>query len=201
MSGIIGNFAAQPRVFGHDAAPVVVGAVNALWPGDINGTGIGGYEVTVAGANYAVGETVSQVSVTGGGQDFDATVAEVDENGGIVRLTITNVGKLYNQQLDNLNPGDPSVITLTTPSGQGAVAAQITITNIDIPGTHTRGVAILTEGNGAQTVKGVLESGRQIEITAPGAASPHVAPLGGNVPLLFKRIITPTTEGRLIAIY
>ena len=80
MSGIIGNFAAQPRVFGHDAAPVVVGAVNTLWPGDINGTGIGGYEVTVAGSGYEVGDTADQVSVTGGGQDFDATVAEVDEN-------------------------------------------------------------------------------------------------------------------------
>jgi len=161
MSGIIGNFAAQPRVFGHDAIEVVVGAVNYLWPGDINNTGIGGYVVTVAGSGYEVDDEVEQVSVVNAGQDFKAKVAEIDENGGIVRLTITDPGKGYNAQFDNPAIPSPqaSVITLTTPSVQGAVAAQIRITNIDIPGTHTRGVALLTEiegGGGNLTIRGIV---------------------------------------------
>ena len=206
MSGIIGNFAAQPRVFGHDAIEVIVGAVNYLWPGDINNTGIGGYVVTVPGAKYKVDDEVEQVSVVNAGQDFKAKVAEVDENGGIVRLTITDPGKSYNGQFDNpaiTNP-NASVITLTTPSVQGGVAAQITITNIDIPGTHIRGVALLTENEGGATgvvVRGIVESGREITITTPGASAPHAAPIGGSTPILWKRIITPGTAGKIVAIY
>ena len=211
MSGIIGNFAAQPRVFGHDAIEVVVGAVNYLWPGDINGTGIGGYVVTTAGANYAVDETVSQVTVTPAtnpaASGFEAKVAEIDENGGIVRLTITAPGAKYNAQFDNpqIPTPSPSLITLTTPTAGGSAdKAQITITNIDIPGTHNRGVALLTEnegGAGSVVVRGIVESGREITITTPGASAPHAAPVGGSTPILWKRIITPGTAGKIVAIY
>jgi len=191
MSGLIGNFAANPRVFGHDAKAVTIGAVNDLWPGDMNGTGIGGYIIKKAGKQYVVGDTADQVSVTDGGAGFEAKVAEVDANGGIVRLDIVKTGNGYNATSTN------SVITLTTPSESSSTAAmraEIEIINIDIRGTDTRGVVLYNGKSTAQDITIITETDENVQFkqVQPGDV------VGSKVPVLVKRLVTGTD---CVAIY
>ena len=55
--------ASQPRVFGHDAVAVVIGAVNTTWPGDEGGAGRGGVSALIGGGTgYTAGTGVATTS-------------------------------------------------------------------------------------------------------------------------------------------
>jgi hypothetical protein len=76
MRGLIGNMAAQPRVFGHDAVAVVIGAVNTSWPGGISGDGKGGVSDLISGGTgYTAGTGVATTSsASGTGLTVDSRV-------------------------------------------------------------------------------------------------------------------------------
>ena len=52
LAGLEGNMQAEPRVFAHDAVPVVIGAINAS---DANK----GLTITASGNGFIVGEVIT----------------------------------------------------------------------------------------------------------------------------------------------
>lgn len=171
MRGLIGNTAAEPRVFGHDAVPVVIGAVNTTWPVD------GGVSALISGGTgYTAGTGVATTSSgTGTGLTLD-----IDVDGGVVTsFTVNAVGSGY-------VVGE----TITISGGTGAT---FTITNIDIPNTHERGCVLLHVANAGAAVSLIMESGNPITVRVKGEDV-----VGHQCPLLVKRVTAGTD---LVAIY
>ena len=171
MRGLIGNTAAEPRVFGHDAVPVVIGAVNTTWPVD------GGVSALISGgAGYTAG---TGVATTSSGIGTGLTL-DIDVDGSVVTsFTVNAVGSGY-------VVGE----TITISGGTGAT---FTITNIDIPNTHERGCVLLHVANAGAAVSLIMESGNPINVRVKGEDV-----VGHQCPLLVKRV---TAGADLVAIY
>ena len=171
MRGLIGNTAAEPRVFGHDAVPVVIGAVNTTWPVD------GGASALISGgAGYTAGTGVATTSSTGTGLTLDTVVS-----GGVVTsFTVNAVGSGY-------------IVGETITISGGTTNATFTITNIDIPNTHERGCVLLHVSNSGSSVGLIMESGNAITVRVRGEDV-----VGHECPLLVKRV---TAGSDLVAIY
>lgn len=171
MRGLVGNTAAEPRVFGHDAVPVVIGAVNTTWPVD------GGVSALISGGTgYTAG---TGVATTSSGIGIGLTL-DIDVDGGVVTsFTVNAVGSGY-------------VVGETITIG-GGTGATFTITNIDIPNTSERGCALLHVANSSAEVGLVMESGNPITVRVKGEDI-----VGHQCPLLVKRV---TAGSDLVAIY
>jgi len=171
MRGLIGNTAAEPRVFGHDAVPVVIGAVNTTWP--VNG---GVSALISGGTGYTAG---TGVATTSSGSGTGLTL-DIDVDGGVVTsFTVNAVGSGY-------VVGE----TITISGGTGAT---FTITNIDIPNTHERGCVLLHVANSSASVGLIMESGSPITVRVKAEDI-----VGHECPLLVKRV---TAGSDLVAIY
>ena len=163
-SGLEGNFQAQPRVFAHDAKTIVVGAINKSWGGQ-------GIEIEARGEDYAVGDALTQSSVspaTSSGTGFTATVDKIyddpdaqEPQGQVMELTVTGFGNGYEE-------GD--VITL---SGSGTTKCQVKVLNVDIPNTGDRGCCLYVGVAGDVSVK--MEGGT--EVTFKGVAAGSFLPV------------------------
>ena len=171
MRGLIGNTASEPRVFGHDAVDIVIGAVNTTWSVD------GGVSALIGGGTgYTAGTGVATTSSgSGTGLTVDTTVS-----GGVVTsFTVNAVGSGY-------VVGE----TITISGGTGAT---FTITNIDIPNTHERGCVLLHVANSGAAVGLIMESGNPITVRVKAEDV-----VGHQCPLLVKRV---TAGSDLVAIY
>lgn len=178
MRGLIGNTAAQPRVFGHDAVAVVIGAVNTSWPGDISGDGKGGVSDLISGGTgYTAGTGVATTSSASG---TGLTVDTVVSGGVVTSFTVNAVGSGY-------------VVGETITITGGTTNATFTITNIDIPHTHERGCVLLHVANASASVGLVMESGNAITVRVKAEDI-----VGHQCPLLVKRV---TSGSDLVAVY
>lgn len=178
MRGLIGNTAAQPRVFGHDAVAVVIGAVNTSWPGDISGDGKGGVSDLISGGTgYTAGTGVATTSSASG---TGLTVDTVVSGGVVTSFTVNAVGSGY-------------VVGETITIAGGTTNATFTITNIDIPHTHERGCVLLHVANASASVGLVMESGNSITVRVKAEDI-----VGHQCPLLVKRV---TSGSDLVAVY
>lgn len=178
MRGLIGNTAAQPRVFGHDAVAVVIGAVNTSWPGDISGDGKGGVSDLISGGTgYTAGTGVATTSSASG---TGLTVDTVVSGGVVTSFTVNAVGSGY-------------VVGETITITGGTTNATFTITNIDIPHTHERGCVLLHVANASASVGLVMESGNSITVRVKAEDI-----VGHQCPLLVKRV---TSGSDLVAVY
>lgn len=173
MDGLIGNMAAEPRVFGHDAVAITIGAVNTTWP-----VGGGVSPLISGGSGYTAGSSVAtSSSLSGIGLKVDITVG----GGGVVTdFTVTDPGSGY--VVDE-------VITIDT----GTTDATFTVTNIDIPNTHARGCVVLHTSGSSANVSLIMESGNPITVRVKAEDV-----IGHQCPLLVKRITAGTD---LVAIY
>ena len=171
MRGLIGNTASQPRVFGHDALDIVIGAVNTTWSVD------GGISaLTNGGSGYTA---VTGAATTSSDSGTGLTVDTVVDGDIVTSFTVNAVGSGY-------VVGE----TITISGGTGAT---FTVTNIDIPNTEERGCVVLhTSGNGAQ-VSLIMESGNPITVRVKGEDV-----VGHQCPLLVKRVTAGTD---LVAVY
>jgi hypothetical protein len=178
MRGLIGNTAAQPRVFGHDAVAVVIGAVNTSWPGDISGDGKGGVSDLISGGTgYTAGTGVATTSSASG---TGLTVDTVVSGGVVTSFKVNAVGSGY-------------VVGETITISGGTTNATFTITNIDIPHTHERGCVLLHVANASASVGLVMESGNAITVRVKAEDI-----VGHQCPLLVKRV---TSGSDLVAVY
>jgi len=179
MRGLIGNMASQPRVFGHDAVAVVIGAVNTSWPGDASGDGKGGVSDLISGGTgYTAGTGVATTS-TGSGTGLTVDTV-VDDDGVVTSFTVNAVGSGY-------------VVGETITIAGGTTNATFTITNIDIPHTHERGCILLHIANSSEEVSLVMESGNAITVRVKAEDV-----VGHQCPLLVKRV---TAGDDLVAVY
>ena len=171
MRGLIGNTAAEPRVFGHDAVDIVIGAVNTTWSVD------GGVSaLTNGGSGYTTG---TGVVTTSSGSGTGLTVDTVVDGDIVTSFTVNAVGSGY-------VVGE----TITISGGTGAT---FTITNIDIPNTEERGCVILHTSNNSAEVGLIMESGNPITVRVKAEDV-----VGHQCPLLVKRV---TAGSNLVAIY
>ena len=175
MRGLEGNTMAQPRVYGHDAKAIVIGAINTSESNN-------GFTF-VGGTAFVAGDVGSTITAATGGATFEIT--ELIDNGAILGLK-------------NINPGSGYTVgtSINLNGGTGSGASFIP-TNIDIPNTQQRGCVVYNGGGamGAQTVSLVTEAG------GPAVDFPSCQPgktVGDKSPILAKRI---TAGSNLVAVY
>lgn len=197
---VIGQEYKQPRVFAHDAWPVVTGAINYTW--NINSKSKpldwAGILVTNAGTGYSVGNTITLTTTGGAGTPAVLTVDAVDAAGAVTDFsfdptTITNLGAGY-------EVGD-------TESDAGAGAFACTITNIDIPNTQEAGCCLyIGKTGGFTTLSVIMEAGSYDRSAGDGYPAIDVVTLGsvsaGSIlPLSVKQITTTLAANEVIALY
>tara|TARA_R110002020_G_scaffold412481_2_gene622056 strand:- start:78 stop:635 length:558 start_codon:yes stop_codon:yes gene_type:complete len=169
LAGLEGNMQAEPRVFAHDAVPVVIGAINASNANK-------GLTITASGNGFIVGEVITYAAGSPAGAGLTLTVTEID-GGAVTNFDVTTPGSGY---LVGEN------LTFTT-SGAGA-AFTVTVSNIDIPNTQRRGCCLYVGNSG--DVQVIMESGNTAIFV--GAAT------GAFLPILAKQVTAANTTATLI---
>jgi hypothetical protein len=173
LRGLEGNTMAQPRVFGHDAKAIVIGAVNTTWPVD------GGVSALIGGGSgYTAG---TAVATTSSGDGTGLTVDTTVSSGAVTSFTVNALGSGY-------------VVGETITISGGTTDATFKITNIDIPNTRERG-CVVYNGNAQQTVSLITEAGGSavdFKLCQPGTT------VGDKSPVLAIRI---TAGSNLVAVY
>ena len=167
--GLEGNTMAQPRVFGHDAKAIVIGAINTSELDNgftfVGGTGfVAGDVGGVMTAAAAAGTTAATFVIT-----------ELIEGGAILglRAVLLGVGYTVGQ-------------TLALTGGTGN-SATFTVTNIDIPNTQERGCVVYNgRATEPQDITIITEAGTTVEFKScqPGTVVGHKAPM------LAKKLVT-----------
>jgi hypothetical protein len=183
LDPVNGVQAQEPRVFAHDAHPVVVGAIN---DSDAN-HGLSVTNFGNGGANpYVVGDTITLTTPTAGvvGDRAVITVTAVDADGVITNFDVTTVGQLY-------VVGDTANQVLTTSAAGTGFAA--TVSNIDIPNTQKRGACVYIGAAGGLSITVVMESGTEVSFNNISE--------GSILPILIKRVTSALTANDLIALY
>ena len=201
----IGIMYKQPRVFAHDAWPVVIGAINYTWnmnkqfPGTMNYAGI---LVTNGGAGYAPTNTIV-LTMTGTATAAATLIVDtVDAVTGAVTsfhfdpTTAANLGVGY------------SVGDTETDGGGGGFAC--TITNIDIPNTQEAGCCLYFSpaAAAAANINVIMEGATYTGDAAAdfGYAASDVrtftlVPVGSFMPVMVKQITSPTVANDILALY
>jgi hypothetical protein len=184
MRGLEGNMMAQPRVFGHDAAAVVSGAVNSRIPA------IDAVIITDAGSSYDssdVGDTLTQASTTGSGSGIEVNITEVSSTGTVTGVDIITSGSGY-------QGGEVITLTAASSGGTGAKLA-VRAQGLTLPDQTIgdRG-AVIYNGGSAQNVTLYTESYNVVQFknVQPGTV------VGDKVPILAKAVTVGTD---LIAVY
>ncbi len=185
----------EPRVFGHDAKLIVIGAIN---DSDSNH----GLNVTNFGTGYLVGELITITTPTGtGATTGDRAVVKVlaiSAGGIITDYEISTVGAKY------LVGGTANQVST---SGSGANFAA-TVTNIDIPNTQKRGCCLYVGSvTGGAQMKVVMEAAKHDGTSGTGYAATDTVTFdgvlaGGYNPIMVKQLVyNATGPTSVIALY
>jgi len=201
----IGIMHKQPRVFAHDAWPVVIGAINYTWnmnkqfPGTMNYAGI---LVTNAGAGYAPTNTIT-LTMTG-----TATAAAT-----LIVDTVDGAGAVTSFHFDHTTPANLgigySVGNTETDGGGGGFAC--TITNIDIPNTQEAGCCLYFSpaAAAAANIDVIMEGATYTGATllnfgyaASDVRTFNLVPVGSFMPVMVKQITSPIgVTNDILALY
>ncbi len=199
---LIGQEYKQPRIFAHDAWPVVIGAINYTWnmnkqfPGTMNYAGI---LVTNAGAGYAPTNTIT-LTTTGTATAAATLIVDTVDGAGAVtsfhfdHTTVANLGVGY------------SVGDTETDAGAGVFAC--TITNIDIPNTQEAGCCLYFSpaAAAAANITVIMEAGTYDNSVGDGYPAGDVKTFtlvqpGVFLPILVKQITSATVANDILALY
>jgi hypothetical protein len=197
---LIGQEYKQPRVFAHDAHPVVIGAINSTWnintkfPGIMN---FGGIQVTSGGTGYAVDMVLTMTGGTGTG----AIVTVTAVSGGVITdYTVSAVGSAYVVG-DNLTQSGAS-------APAGGTGFTCTVTNIDIPNTQEAGCCLYFSpaAAAAANITVIMESGEYDNSAGDGYPASAVktftlVPAGIFMPILVKQVTSATVTNDILALY
>ena len=180
LDPVNGVQAQEPRVFAHDAHPVVVGAIN---DSDANH----GINITNAGASYTVGD---EITLTTNGAATVAAIIVVDAISGT-----PGSGAVTDYHIKSTNLGAGYTLTgagsIQQDSGAGVFAC--TITNIDIPNTQKRGACVYVGAAAGLSLTVIMESGTEVSFNNISE--------GSILPILIKRVTSALTANDLIALY
>jgi len=189
----------EPRVFGHDAKLIVIGAIN-------NTDSNHGLNMTSGGTGYAVDDEITVTTPTGTGFAVGdraiIVVTAVDAGGAVTDYYIKESGVTNRNYLVSDTANHVSV----SPAGGSGFAS--TVTNIDIPSTQKRGccfyVGDITAG--AQ-MKVIMESAQHNGTAGTGYAATDTVTFegvlaGGTYPMLIKQLVyNATGPTSVLAIY
>ncbi len=185
----------EPRVFGHDAKLIVIGAIN-------NSDANHGLNVTNFGTGYIVGELITVTTPTGtGATTGDRAVVKVlaiSAGGIITDYEVITAGAKY------LVGGTANQVST---SGSGTSFAS-TVTNIDIPNTQKRGCCLYVGSvTGGAQMKVVMEAAKHNGTSGTGYAATDTITFdgvlaGGYNPIMVKQLVyNATGPTSVIALY
>ena len=190
----------EPRVFGHDAKLIVIGAINNT---DSN-HGLNMTSGGNGGANpYVVGDTITLTTGTGtgavAGDRAVITVLAIDSVGKVTDYEVTTVGAKY-QVGDTANQ-----VSTTSAAGTGFTSL---VTNIDIPNTQKRGCCFyIGDITAGAQLKVVMEAAKHDGTAGTGYAATDTVTFegvlaGGTYPILIKQLVyNATGPTSVVALY
>ena len=190
----------EPRVFGHDAKLIVIGAINNT---DSN-HGLNMTSGGSGGANpYVVGDTITLTTGTGAGAVAGdravVTVLAIDSDGKVTDYEVTTVGAKY-QVGDTANQ-----VSTTSAAGTGFTSL---VTNIDIPNTQKRGCCLyIGDITAGAQMKVIMEAAKYDGTTGTGYAATDTVTFdgvlaGGYNPILVKQLVyNATGPTAVVALY
>lgn len=186
LAGLEGNMQAEPRVFAHDAVPVVIGAIN---DSDSNH----GLNMTSGGTSYSVGDEITVTTPTGTGfavGDRAIIVVTAISGGGATGPVSDYYIKVSGVTNRNYVVGGTANQVSVSPAGGSGFTS--TVSNIDIPHTQKRGCCLYVGNSGDLEI--IMESGNTAIFV--GAAT------GAFLPILAKQVVvTNTTATFILALY
>ncbi len=207
---VIGQEHKQPRIFAHDAWPVVVGAINYTWntnkkfPAPLNWAGIVVTNAGNGGANpYVAGDTIT-LSAGSGTVPGVLTVDAVDADGLVTdfsfdHTTASNLGAGYVVGDSLIQAGTTSV------AGTGF---ECDVTNIDIPNTQEAGCCLYFSPTAAAAanIDVIMESGKWDGSAGDGYPASDVKTFtlvqpGIFMPILVKQVTSATVVNDILALY
>ena len=199
---VIGQEYKQPRVFAHDAHPIIVGAINSTWnmntkfPGTMNW---GGIKVTSGGTGYAPDMVLTMTGGSGTGAVITVTaISGGGATGPVSDYTVSTVGAAYVVG-DSLTQSGAS-------APAGGTGFTCDVTNIDIPNTQEAGCCLyIGKAAGFTSLAVIMESAVYDGSAATGYADTPISlnTLSGGaiLPILVKQITTTLVANEVIALY
>lgn len=180
MRGLEGNMAAQPRLFAHDAVPVVIGAIDNSNPNVFTNFSAGtkGYDNSSAIATTGGGGTGLTVNGISDGEICSLV-------GG---LTITTAGTGYSAGTSVVLTGGSGTGAKANVSVNAGAVSAINISDLGSKGYVIGDVLTVSGGNGdaTVTVAGLLLTGVTVNAvgsgyTLPTLASPQTITLANGI--------------------
>ena len=185
----------EPRVFGHDAKLIVIGAIN-------NTDSNHGLNMTSGGTGYAVDDEITVTTPTGTGAavgDRAIVVVTAVDAGGAVTDYYIKVSGVTNKNY--LVGGTANHVSVSPAGGSGFAS---TVTNIDIPNTQKRGCCFyIGDITAGAQLKVVMEAAKHDGTAGTGyAATDTVTLAGGTYPILIKQLVyNATGPTSVVALY
>ena len=189
----------EPRVFGHDAKLIVIGAIN-------NTDSNHGLNMTSGGTGYAVDDEITVTTPTGTGAAVGdraiVVVTAVDAGGAVTDYYIKVSGATNKNYLVGGTANHVSV----SPAGGSGFAS--TVTNIDIPNTQKRGCCFyIGDITAGAQLKVVMEAAKHDGTAGTGYAATDTITFegvlaGGTYPILIKQLVyNATGPTSVVALY
>lgn len=189
----------EPRVFGHDAKLIVIGAIN-------NTDSNHGLNMTSGGTGYAVDDEITVTTPTGTGAavgDRAIVVVTAVDAGGAVTDYYIKVSGVTNKNY--LVGGTANHVSVSPAGGSGFAS---TVTNIDIPNTQKRGCCFyIGDITAGAQLKVVMEAAKHDGTAGTGYAATDTVTFegvlaGGTYPILIKQLVyNATGPTSVLALY
>ena len=189
----------EPRVFGHDAKLIVIGAIN-------NTDSNHGLNMTSGGTGYAVDDEITVTTPTGTGAavgDRAIVVVTAVDAGGAVTDYYIKVSGVTNRNY--LVGGTANHVSVSLAGGSGFAS---TVTNIDIPNTQKRGCCFyIGDITAGAQLKVVMEAAKHDGTAGTGYAATDTVTFegvlaGGTYPILIKQLVyNATGPTSVVALY
>lgn len=189
----------EPRVFGHDAKLIVIGAIN-------NTDSNHGLNMTSGGTGYAVDDEITVTTPTGTGaavSDRAIVVVTAIDAGGAVTDYYIKVSGVTNR---NYLVGGAANHVSVSPAGGSGFAS--TVTNIDIPNTQKRGCCLyIGDITAGAQLKVVMEAAKHDGTAGTGYPATSTVTFesvlaGGYNPILVKQLVyNATGPTSVVALY
>tara|TARA_R110002049_G_scaffold286958_2_gene468870 strand:+ start:461 stop:1096 length:636 start_codon:yes stop_codon:yes gene_type:complete len=189
----------EPRVFGHDAKLIVIGAIN-------NTDSNHGLNMTSGGTGYAVDDEITVTTPTGTGAavgDRAIVVVTAVDAGGAVTDYYIKVSGVTNKNY--LVGGTANQVSVSPAGGSGFAS---TVTNIDIPNTQKRGCCFyIGDITAGAQLKVVMEAAKHDGTAGTGYAATDTVTFegvlaGGTYPILIKQLVyNATGPTSVVALY
>ena len=189
----------EPRVFGHDAKLIVIGAIN-------NTDSNHGLNMTSGGTDYAVDDEITVTTPTGTGAavgDRAIVVVTAVDAGGAVTDYYIKVSGVTNKNY--LVGGTANQVSVSPAGGSGFAS---TVTNIDIPNTQKRGCCFyIGDITAGAQLKVVMEAAKHDGTAGTGYAATDTVTFegvlaGGTYPILIKQLVyNATGPTSVVALY